>query len=65
MSQRNSSASRIHILHAQIEDLGVRLDHGSKSFVEFPHGNIRLRQTRLLEELLDHGSGSNREVNWI
>jgi hypothetical protein len=48
VAQRNRASSRVHIVSAEPEDLGIRFDDCGEGLVEFPDGNVFLLETGLL-----------------
>ena len=65
MTESDSTAPTIHIVHAETQDFGIGFDDCGKRLVELPDGNVGFRQVRLFQELLYHSSGGNREVDRI
>jgi hypothetical protein len=65
MSEGDSSSAWVDVVRSETENLGIGLDNGSESFVEFPDGDVFFLEPGLLEELLDAGCRSDREVDGI
>jgi hypothetical protein len=65
MAQRNRATTRIHILAAQTQDLGVGFDDGGEGFVEFPDGDVFFFEAGLRKEFLDARGGGDGEVDWV
>jgi hypothetical protein len=65
VSKGDGTASGVHVLDTETEDLGVRFYDGGKGFVKFPYGDIGLGKSRLFEKLLDYGGGRDWEVYGI
>jgi hypothetical protein len=65
VSQSNGTTPWVNVVDAETEDLRVRFDDSSEGFVEFPHGNVRLGESGLLEQLVYYRGWGDWEVNRI